>query len=109
MAMTTCKYEFKWLKAILADLGVLHPRAISLQCDNQVSLHISQNLVFHERTKHIEVDYHFLRNALVGGIISPSHVPSTTQLGDIFTKAMGRSQFKLLLGKLGILDFHAPS
>jgi hypothetical protein len=54
MAVTT--YELKWLKGILSSLGVLHSIPMTLYCDSQAALHISQNLVFHERTKHIEVD-----------------------------------------------------
>ncbi|CAH9074985.1 unnamed protein product [Cuscuta europaea] len=107
MAAATC--ELKWLKALLLSLGVNHSRAIPLFCDSQSAIHLAKNPVFHERTKHIEVDCHFVRDAIQDGVISPSYVPTTYQLADIFTKALGKTQFHFLLRKLGILDPHAPT
>jgi len=53
-------------------------------------MHISQNPVFHDRTKHIEVDCHFVHDAIILGAISPSFVPTNEQLVDIFTKTLGK-------------------
>ncbi|XP_021734043.1 uncharacterized protein LOC110700750 [Chenopodium quinoa] len=90
MASTT--HELKWLKAFLLSLGVQLPKAIKLFCDNQSALHISRNPVFHEQ-----------------GLIAPSYVSTKEQLADIFTKALGKSQFDHLLSKLGIYNPHAPN
>jgi len=67
MATTNC--ELKWLKEILSSLGVKHQHPMQLCCDSQTALHIAQNPIFHERTKHIEVDCHFVRDELVKGAI----------------------------------------
>ena len=72
VAAITCK--FKWLKAILLSLGVQHPKSIPLFYDSQSVLHLAQNTLFHERTKHIEEDCHFVRDAIIEGLISPSCV-----------------------------------
>ncbi|RVX14877.1 Retrovirus-related Pol polyprotein from transposon RE2 [Vitis vinifera] len=107
MAAVTC--ELKWLKGLLLSLGVHHPKAIKLFCDSQSALHMAKNPVFHECTKHIEVDCHFVRDAITDGLIAPSYVPTVTQLADIFTKALGKKQFDYLLAKLGIFEPHAPT
>jgi len=65
-AMASTCYEIVWLLALLGDLGLSQLTPVTLYCDNQAALHISANLVFHKRTKHIEVDCHYIRDQLVG-------------------------------------------
>lgn len=107
MATTTC--ELKWLKPLLFCLGVRHDRPMRLYCDSQAALHIAANPVFHERTKHIEMDCHFVRDEIQSGNIVTTHIRTGNQLADIFTKALSKPQFLILLRKLGIRDLHAPT
>lgn len=107
MAAITC--ELKWLKGLLLSLGVNHDKAIPLFCDSQSALHLAKNPVFHERTKHIEIDCHFVRDALNDGLITTSYVPTGDQLADVFTKALGKTQFDHLLRKLGIHAIPPPT
>lgn len=108
-SMATVTSELKWLKALLMSLDVTHSPSMRLYCDSRSALYIAQNPVFHERTKHIEVDCHYVRDAIRDGIISTYHVSTDDQLADIFTKALGKRKFLSLLDKLGICNLHAPT
>lgn len=80
--------ELVWLKKIFEELTVPIPTPFDVYCDSQLSLHINRNPVFHERTKHIEVDSYFMRNLLQADLISLHHVGSDNQLADILTKTL---------------------
>ena len=75
-SMATKTSELMWLKALLASLGVFHESTMRLFCDNQVALHIAKNPVFHERTKHIELDCHFVRKKLEASDLAFSYISS---------------------------------
>ena len=107
MAAIVC--ELKWLNQLLSDLGVQRPVGMRSYFDSQSALYIARNPVFHECTKHIEADCHFVRDAVTEGLVSPSYVPTKFQLTKIFTKALGRTQFEFLLSKLGVRNLHAPT
>ncbi|KAG7594092.1 Integrase catalytic core [Arabidopsis thaliana x Arabidopsis arenosa] len=85
-AMRKLTTELMWLKALLKDFGIDTPKPITMHCDNQAAIHIASNSVFHERTKHIEVDCHKVREQVQLGVILPCYTESEEQLADIFTK-----------------------
>lgn len=95
----------RWLLAIL---GVPQIGPTPLFCDNQAARHIANNPVFHERTKHVEMDCNFVRERVESKEIHPVKIDTKTQVADILTKSLGTHQFRTLLGKLGIQDLHAP-
>ncbi|KAL4200640.1 hypothetical protein AMTRI_Chr02g254620 [Amborella trichopoda] len=107
-AMAVATYELVWLKALLQDLGVPHPHPMCLYCVNHVAVHITANLVFHERTKHIELDCHRIQEKIYPGILKTSHVSTKHQVTDIITKALSHEQFQFLRNKLAVTDLHAP-
>ena len=108
-SMAAACSELIWLKSLLRSLGVDHSSPMRLYCDSKSALHISANPVFHERTKHIEIDCHFVRDQISTGNVATSYISSMNQPADLFTKPLGGHQFQFLLRKLGIRDLHAPT
>jgi len=102
-AMAQAAAEVTWLVSLLQELGVSHLKPVTLHCDNQSALHIGRNPVFHERTKHIEVDCHFTRDKVMEGLLQLSYLPTHSQLVDVLTKILPSTQHWELLTKLGML------
>ncbi|KAK4404276.1 Copia protein [Sesamum angolense] len=107
MAATVC--ELQWISFLLRDLCVPVAAPIPFWCDNQAALHITANPIFHECTKHLDIDCHVVRDQYKAGFISPSFVSSKLQLADLFTKTLPAISFTSLLSKLGLLRLHPAS
>nr|CAN77210.1 hypothetical protein VITISV_000141 [Vitis vinifera] len=107
MALATC--ELIWLRHLLQELRFGKDEQMKLICDNQAALHIASNPVFHERTKHIEVDCHFIREKIASGCVATSFVNSNDQLADIFTKSLRGPRIKYICNKFGAYDIYAPA
>lgn len=108
-AMANTCLEITWLRYILRDLRVKQKGPAPLYCDNQAALHIAANHVYYERTKHIEIDCHIVREKLQASEISLIYISSRDELVDIFTKSLGQDSFNYLSHKLGLLNIHSPT
>jgi hypothetical protein len=94
-AITGICCEVSWLQSLLKDLQILHLKPTLLHYDNKAALHISTNPVFHERTRHKEMDCHFIRDKIQDGSIMTKFVTSAEQLADVFTKPLEFLTFTL--------------
>ncbi|KAL5767159.1 hypothetical protein ACOSQ2_013942 [Xanthoceras sorbifolium] len=108
-AMTGACCELTWLRYLLKDLGLSHHGPALLYCDNKAALHIAANPVFHERTRHIEMDCHYIRDKIQDGSVTTKYVSSTHQLADVLTKPLGKEFFVPMIHKLGVQDIHSPT
>lgn len=106
MALTSC--EVTWLSVLLKDIGLKNLPYTQLSCDNQAVLAIAANHVLHERTKHVEIDCHYIRDQIKAGHIHTVHVPSSEQIANVFTKILPVHQQQHLLSKLGVVALPPP-
>ncbi|KAI9195677.1 hypothetical protein LWI28_017144 [Acer negundo] len=108
-AMTGACCELTWLRCLLRDLGLSHREPALLYCDNKAALHIAANPVFHERTRHIEMDCHYIRDKIQDGSVTTRFVNSAHQLADVLNKPLGKEFFVPMVHKLGVQDIHSPT
>ena len=91
-----------WLRYVLEDLGEAQAEATLLLCDNMSAISMTRNPVFHQKTRHINRRFHFIREALQEGVIDVKFCRSEDQLADIFTKALPKERFNQLRLNLGV-------
>ena len=105
--MSQAALEVTWLVRLLDELQIKNLRPVTLYCDNQSALHIAKNPIFHERTKHIEIDCHFTCDKILEGLLQLSYLSTTHQLADVFTKILPSTQHWFLSHKLGLFSPHS--
>jgi hypothetical protein len=112
VAMSSCEAEYiaaataasqaVWLSRLLSEMIGGEAQKVKMRIDNQSAIELSKNPVHHERTKHIDLRYHFIRECVEEGKVDIEHVRTSNQLADILTKPLGRAQFTELRHKLGV-------
>ena len=107
--MANVTLELIWIKHLLTEIDFPPECPIRLYGDNKAAIHIAENDVFHERTKHIEVDCHIVRKKLENKIVVAKHVSSRYQLADFLTKPLGKITIDFICDKLGMYDVYAPA
>jgi len=91
-----------WLSRLLAKLLDRHVEVVELKVDSKSALALAKNPVFHERSKHIRIKYHFIRSCLEDGSIKANHIATTDQLADILTKSLGKAKFEEMRDRIGL-------
>ncbi|RVW78478.1 Retrovirus-related Pol polyprotein from transposon TNT 1-94 [Vitis vinifera] len=104
MAQGIC--EGIWLNRLLEELRVPLKHPMVLYYDNQAAISIAKNPVHHDRTKHVEIDQHFIKEKIEEGVFKVSYTPTNCQTADILTKALARVNFEDLTEKLGMINIY---
>ena len=91
------------------ELKLFHNTPLRLYCDNQATIRLVNNPVHHDRTKHIEIDRHFIREKIDEGLIQVQFVRSGEQIADVLTKGVCNVSFMKNCSKMGLLNIFAPS
>lgn len=107
-ALADASCEIEWVIRIMADLLLPISMPAHLYGDNTASLYIANNSVYHERTKHVELDCYTIRERIDAGMIKTMHVRTHNQLADVLTKALYPALFRDLISKMGVLDLYTP-
>jgi hypothetical protein len=94
--------EASWLRQLLAELHSPLARSTLVYCNNVSAVYLSTNPVQHQRTKHVDIDLHFVRDRVAIGDVRVLHVPTTSQFADIFTKGLPSSTFSEFCSSLNI-------
>ena len=102
IAFATCCTQVLWMIQTLSDLEVNYIALIPIHCDNTSAISVSKNHVFHSKTKHIPIKYHFLREQVTNTVVSLRYIPSKDQIVDIFTKPLAKAQFEYMHQNLGM-------
>lgn len=109
IAAATTACQGMWLSMLLSDLMDAKPKRVKLMVDNKSAIALCKNLVHHDRSKHIDMRYHFIRECVEGNKVDVEHVSTDGQLADIFTKALGCVKFMEMRQKLGVMEVKSGS
>ncbi|KAM6555738.1 hypothetical protein CsatB_002757 [Cannabis sativa] len=101
--------EITWIQYLLTDFQISQPAPAFIYCDNQSAIHIANNPTFHERTKHIDLDCHFIREKIKASTIRLIPVNTTLQLADAFTKPLPSTILSSHIRKMAVYDIYSPS
>ena len=108
-AMSVVVKEIIWIVNLLGELQAPQSKAVAFFCDSTAAIHIVNNPVFYERTKHVESDCHQVRDHIVSGLIKTLHVGTSTQIADMLTKPLYPTQFTSLISKMSLHLIYASS
>ena len=103
IATSSTSTQVIWMARLLEELGMKIRKPIKVYCDNQSTISMTKNLVFHSRSKHIDIHHHFIRYLIQQEFLFFEFCKSEDHLADIFTKALPKDRLEKLRSQLGIL------
>jgi hypothetical protein len=103
VAACATSHEAVWLQKLLTGLFDIAMEATCILCDNQSCIKLSENLVFHDRSKHIEIRYHYIRDMVQKGAVRLQYVATDEQVVDVLTKSLSRMKFEYFRDKLDVV------
>ena len=92
---------------LLEDVGLVQEQAMRILCDNQGCIALAKNPTHHSRTKHIDVQHHFIREKIENRVISMEYCPTELMLADALTKGLAKVRHKDLICRMGLTNFDA--
>jgi hypothetical protein len=101
-ALANASAELTWIQTLLGDLGVQSSRPPVLYCDNIGATYLTSNPIYHARTKHIKIDYHFVRDMVASQALNVQLISGKYQLADILTKPLAAARFIILKTNLNV-------
>ena len=96
--------EAVWLRKLFSELFGHVLDTTMILCDKQSGIRLSENLMFHNRSKHIDIRYHFIRDMVQRGVVRLDHIGTNEQVKDIVTKPLGKVKFLTFRERLGIVE-----
>ena len=102
VAQTHAAKEVIWLRSFISKLTGGDAKPLTISCDNQGAIALAKDNKFHARTKHIDLCYLFIREAVEDGRINMKYIPTDDNVSDVFTKALPRLKFQRMVELLGL-------
>ena len=102
-SLTIASAEISWLQSLFSELKLQCTKKPVIWCDNLSATELAHNPIYHSRTKHIEIDMHYVRNKVLAGELNIQYIPSEEQVADIMTKPLSFVKFNYLRAKLKVL------
>jgi hypothetical protein len=103
IALSVAVCEAVWLRKILTDV-LDHEMDPIIHCDSQSCVKLSENPVFHDRSKHIEINYHYIRDMMQRKALHVQYLPTHENIADIFTKPLAKTKFEYFRERLGLVE-----
>jgi len=104
IAASLVSCEAVWLRKLFGELFKQVPRTTIIYCTSKSGIHLSENHVFHNKSKHIEMKYHYIQDMVQRGAMKLLHILKNEQIDDILTKALPKGKFLVFKEQLGLVD-----